>query len=111
MLRQVRRGVALLALIAFFVGVAATAAHAAWPMFRGTSRQLGVAPGKLARKLKLAWKFKTQGALTSSADPATHTRLTAEQNIYGPLNITGSLNDLGRPTSSKSIGAGFKFDW
>jgi hypothetical protein len=51
------------------------------------------------------------GALTSSADPATHTRLTAEQNIYGPLNVTGSIYDPGRTTSSTSIGAGLKFDW
>lgn len=51
------------------------------------------------------------GTTTSSIDPMTHNRLAAEQNIYGPLNITGSLNDPGRPTSSKSIGAGLKFDW
>ena len=51
------------------------------------------------------------GALTSSIDPSTHTRLTAEQNIYGPLNATGSIYDPGRATSSTSIGAGLKFGW
>jgi hypothetical protein len=51
------------------------------------------------------------GATTSSIDPLTHSRLTAEQNVYGPLNITGSLYDVGKPTSSQSIGAGLKFDW
>jgi hypothetical protein len=51
------------------------------------------------------------GATTSSIDPLTHSRVTAEQNIYGPLNITGSLNDVGQTTASKSIGAGLKFDW
>ncbi len=51
------------------------------------------------------------GAVTSSIDPTTHSRLTAEQTIYGPLNVTGSLYDLGRATSSTSIGAGLKFDW
>jgi hypothetical protein len=51
------------------------------------------------------------GRVTSSIDPMAHTRLTAEQNIYGPLNVTGSLYDPGRATSSTSIGAGLKFDW
>ena len=51
------------------------------------------------------------GALTSSIDPSTHTRLTAEQKVYGPLNVTGSIYDPGRTTSSTSIGAGLKFDW
>jgi hypothetical protein len=51
------------------------------------------------------------GATTSSIDPLTHSRLTAEQNVYGPLNITGSLYDVGKSTASQSIGAGLKFDW
>jgi hypothetical protein len=51
------------------------------------------------------------GAATSSIDPLTHSRFTAEQTVYGPLTITGSLYDVGQSTSSKSIGAGLKFDW
>jgi hypothetical protein len=51
------------------------------------------------------------GTLTSSVDPATHTRLTAEQNIYGPLNVTGSVYDPGKASTSTSIGAGLKFNW
>jgi len=38
----------------------------AWRHYRGSERQLGVAPGKLAEKLKPLWKFKTGGALLSS---------------------------------------------
>src|SRR5260370_32562920 len=37
-----------------------------WPLYRGTSQQLGVAPGKLASRLKVVWKFRTGGPVTSS---------------------------------------------
>jgi len=46
---------------------AGAAAQADWPMFRGNSGMLGVAAGKLPNELKLRWKFKTGGAVTSSA--------------------------------------------
>ena len=38
----------------------------AWPQDRGTAQQLGIASGKLASRLKLVWKFKTGGRVTSS---------------------------------------------
>jgi len=40
---------------------------ASWPMFRGGPALLGVAPGKLPDSLKSYWKFKTEGAIRSSA--------------------------------------------
>jgi outer membrane protein assembly factor BamB len=41
-------------------------AATSWPLYRGTSHQLGVAPGKLASRLKVVWKFRTGGPVTSS---------------------------------------------
>src|ERR1051326_7927348 len=37
-----------------------------WPQYRGTPQQVGIAPGKMASRLKVAWKFKTGGGGTSS---------------------------------------------
>jgi hypothetical protein len=51
------------------------------------------------------------GATTVTNDPITHNRVTAAQKIYGPLTVTGSLNDIGEATSSKSITAGMNFSW
>lgn len=38
-----------------------------WPMFRGNPSLTGVAPGKLPKELKVAWTFKTEGPIKSSA--------------------------------------------
>ena len=51
------------------------------------------------------------GVATSSIDPVSHNTFSADQKIYGPLHVTTSLNDVGEPTSSKSITAGFKLNW
>jgi len=51
------------------------------------------------------------GSTTITGDPVTHNRLSAAQKIYGPLTVTGSINDVGQPTSSKSINAGFNLSW
>lgn len=51
------------------------------------------------------------GSTTVTGDPITHNRLSAAQKIYGPLTVTGSINDVGQPTSSKSISAGFNLSW
>ncbi len=48
---------------------------------------------------------------SNSTDPATHNTLSAEQRLYGPLHVTTAVTDLGQPTSSKSITAGFKLNW
>ncbi|HEX3441179.1 MAG TPA: hypothetical protein VHT93_12605 [Pseudolabrys sp.] len=48
---------------------------------------------------------------TSSIDPETHNTFSAEQKLLGPLNVTTAVTDIGKPTESKSIAAGFKFNW
>lgn len=51
------------------------------------------------------------GTTTSTLDNVTHSKLAAEQKIYGPFNITTALTDLGGPTAAKSISAGFRMNW
>lgn len=51
------------------------------------------------------------GVATASNDPVTHNTLSAEQKLYGPLQVTTAVTDLGQTTSSKSITAGFKLHW
>jgi len=51
------------------------------------------------------------GSTTISGDPVTHNRVAASQKIYGPFTVTGSINDVGQPTSSKSISAGLNLSW
>lgn len=51
------------------------------------------------------------GVTTSNIDPVSHNTLSADQKIYGPLHVTTSVSDLGEPTSSKTISAGFKLHW
>jgi hypothetical protein len=51
------------------------------------------------------------GLSASNVDPVTHNTLSAAQKIYGPLNVTTSVTDIGQPTSSKSLTAGFKLNW
>jgi len=51
------------------------------------------------------------GVKSASNDPVTHNTLSAEQKIYGPLQVTTAINDFGQPTTSKSITAGFKLHW
>jgi hypothetical protein len=51
------------------------------------------------------------GLATASNDPVTHNTLSAEQKLYGPLQVTTSVTDVGQVTSNKSITAGFKLHW
>jgi hypothetical protein len=55
----------------------------------------------------------TLGASTasSSIDPETHNTFSAEQKLLGPLHVTTAVTDIGKSTESKSIAAGFKFNW
>jgi hypothetical protein len=41
----------------------------------------------------------------------THNTFSAEQKLYGPLQVTTTVTDFGQMTSSKSITAGFKLHW
>jgi len=51
------------------------------------------------------------GLASTSSDPVTHNKLSAEQQLYGPLHVTTAVTDVGQPSSSKSITAGFKLNW
>jgi hypothetical protein len=51
------------------------------------------------------------GMTTASNDPVTHNTFSAEQRLYGPLQVTTAVTDFGQTTSSKSITAGFKLHW
>ena len=51
------------------------------------------------------------GVTTASNDPVTHNTLSAEQKLYGPLQVTTAVTDFGQTTSSKRITAGFKLHW
>ena len=51
------------------------------------------------------------GTSTSSANNQRHNSLSAEQSLFGPLNVTTSITDPGTAASSKSITAGFKYTW
>jgi hypothetical protein len=48
---------------------------------------------------------------TSSTDPVTHNQFVAEQKVYGPLNVTTAVTDVGQTGASKSISARFKLNW
>lgn len=51
------------------------------------------------------------GLTSVSNDPITHNTFSAEQKLYGPLQVTTAVTDFGQITSSKSISAGFKVHW
>jgi hypothetical protein len=51
------------------------------------------------------------GVATASNDPVTHNTLSAEQKLYGPLQVTTAVTDFGQTTSNKSVTAGFKLHW
>lgn len=50
-------------------------------------------------------------AASSTANNVTHHSLSAQQRLYGPLQITTTVTDPGQPTSSQSVTAGFKLKW
>ena len=51
------------------------------------------------------------GLATTSNDPVTHNTFSAQQKLYGPLNVTTSVSDVGQPTTNKKVTAGFKLNW
>lgn len=51
------------------------------------------------------------GTSTATGDPMTHSRFSAGQKVYGPLNVTGTINDPGQASRNLSLTAGMKFDW
>ena len=51
------------------------------------------------------------GTFSSTSDYITHNKIMAEQKLFGPLNVTTAVTDMGTASSNKSITAGFKFHW
>ena len=51
------------------------------------------------------------GLASTSTDPVTHNKLSAEQKLFGPLHVTTTVSDVGQPVTNKSITAGFKLNW
>jgi hypothetical protein len=51
------------------------------------------------------------GLSTTSTDPVTHNKLSAEQKIYGPLGLATTVTDIGRSSESKSLSARLKLTW
>jgi hypothetical protein len=51
------------------------------------------------------------GPTSVTNDSITHNTFSAEQKLYGPLQVTTAVTDFGQTTSSKSISAGFKVHW
>lgn len=59
---------------------------------------------------KVPWQAQPM-FISASNDPVTHNTLSAEQKLYGPLQVTTAVTDFGQTSSSKSISAGFKLHW
>lgn len=51
------------------------------------------------------------GISANSADTVTHNTLSAEQKVYGPLQLTTAITDVGQTGESKSVNARLKFHW
>ncbi|MBI1202097.1 MAG: hypothetical protein GC182_06255 [Rhodopseudomonas sp.] len=51
------------------------------------------------------------GLSSNSADPVTHNSLSAEQKLYGNLNVSTAVNDIGETSESRSVSARFKMNW
>lgn len=51
------------------------------------------------------------GLASTSVDPVTHNKFSAEQKLLGPLSVTTSVTDVGLTTVNRSISAGFKLNW
>ena len=51
------------------------------------------------------------GTSSSNAAYAARNKIQAEQKLFDSLNITTAVTDVGAPTTSKSITAGFKWKW
>ncbi|MGH6727879.1 MAG: hypothetical protein ACREB8_15255 [Pseudolabrys sp.] len=49
--------------------------------------------------------------VTASNDPVTHSTLSAEQKLFGPLHVTTAITDVGQSTSSKSVTASLRLNW
>lgn len=51
------------------------------------------------------------GLSSTSTDPVTHNTISAEQKIYGALNVSTAVTDIGETGESRSVSARFKLNW
>jgi hypothetical protein len=51
------------------------------------------------------------GTALSSADNAWHSWASAEQKVFGNVNVTATLSEIGREAPVKSITAGYRRTW
>ena len=51
------------------------------------------------------------GLASTSTDTVTHRTLSAGQKLYGPLEVTTAVTDIGQTYASKSVSARFKLNW
>jgi hypothetical protein len=51
------------------------------------------------------------GLSSTSTDPVTHNKLSAEQKLYGALRVTTAVTDIGQTDESRSIGARIELTW
>ncbi len=51
------------------------------------------------------------GTSSNTADNVTRGRVSAEQQIYGPLRVEAGVSDIGAPVTNKTLKAGFKLGW
>lgn len=82
------------------VGLTATGASSVWSNDRQVKLNIGTTGTSFGA-----------GTTSSSIDGVTHNRFSAEQKLFDKFNVTTTFNDLGAPTSSRGITAGFKTQW
>jgi hypothetical protein len=87
------------------------------PLMRLPSSAAGTAPQVFGNESALKFNILPTGTTlgagvtTASNDPVAHSTLSAEQKLYGPLQVTTAVTDFGQAGSNKSITAGFKLHW
>jgi hypothetical protein len=87
------------------------------PLMRSPSAPVGATPQVFGNERSVKFNILPTGTtlgagvVTASNDPVTHNTISAEQKLYGPLQVTTAVTDFGQATSNKSITAGFKLHW
>jgi hypothetical protein len=87
------------------------------PLMRSPSAPIAATPQVFGNETSVRFNILPTGTtlgagvVTASNDPVTHNSISAEQKLYGPLQVTTAVTDFGQSTSNKSITAGFKFHW
>jgi hypothetical protein len=87
------------------------------PLMRSPSAPASVTPQVFGNETSVKFNILPTGTslgagvVTASNDPVTHNTISAEQKLYGPVQVTTAVTDFGQASSNKSITAGFKLHW